>query len=147
MKPKLELPKFDGETKQSVEWINKAKEFFSIHNIKSDEEMIKYASMQLEVQAYNQYMWWKGTTQESTLHWNTFKHIFFKRFEDLKEKDFFVRVTRLQQNGDIDECMDEWEALVTHVPQLTDSQHLQICVQTKTLYQGQIRATKCLNPG
>ena len=31
MKPKLELSKFNGETKRSVAWINKAEEFFSIH--------------------------------------------------------------------------------------------------------------------
>ena len=31
MKPKLELSKFNGETKLSVAWINKAEEFFSIH--------------------------------------------------------------------------------------------------------------------
>ena len=37
MKPKLEFPNFDGETKQSVVWINKVEEFFSIHNIISDE--------------------------------------------------------------------------------------------------------------
>ena len=43
MKSKLELSKFNGETKQRVAWINKAKECFSIHNIISDEETIKYA--------------------------------------------------------------------------------------------------------
>ena len=37
MKPKLELSKFNGDTKRSVAWIKKAKEFFSIHNITTDE--------------------------------------------------------------------------------------------------------------
>ena len=37
MKPKLEFSKFNGDTKQSMAWINKAEEFFSIHNITSDE--------------------------------------------------------------------------------------------------------------
>ena len=41
MKPKLELSKFNGDTKRSVAWINKAEIFFSIHNITVDEEMIK----------------------------------------------------------------------------------------------------------
>ena len=85
MKPKLELSKFNGKTKQSVAWINKEEEFFSIHNITSDEEMIKYASMQLEGRAYNWYMWWKVTTWTTKLNWNTFKNDFFKRFEDLKK--------------------------------------------------------------
>ena len=45
MKPKLELSNFNGDTKWSMAWINKEEEFFSIHNITADEEMIKYASM------------------------------------------------------------------------------------------------------
>ena len=53
MKPKLELSKFDGETKQSVAWINKEEEFFYIHKILFDDEKVKYASMQLEGWAYN----------------------------------------------------------------------------------------------
>ena len=96
MKPKLEFPNFDGETKQSMVWINRAEEIFSIHNVISDEEMIKYASMQLEGRAYNWYMWWKVTTHETMLHWNTFKHKFFKRFEELNEKYFFARIIILQ---------------------------------------------------
>ena len=46
-------PKFDGKTKQSVTWINKAEEFFYIYKALSDDENIKYASMQLEGRAYN----------------------------------------------------------------------------------------------
>ena len=41
-------PKFDGETKQSVTWINKVKELSYINKILSDDEKVKYASMQLE---------------------------------------------------------------------------------------------------
>ena len=48
MIPKLKLPKFDGETKQSVTWIKKAQELFCIYKILSDDEKIKYASMQVE---------------------------------------------------------------------------------------------------
>ena len=84
--------------------------------------------MQLEDQAYNWYMWWKVTTQTTKGKWKTFKNDFFKRFEDLKEKDFFTKLTRLQQKGDVDEYTDEWEALATHMPELTHSQHLQTYV-------------------
>ena len=97
MKPKLELSKFNGDTKKSMAWINKAEELFSIHNIIVDEEMVKYASMQLEDQAYNWYMWWRVTKQKTKRNWKTFKNDFFKRFEDLKEKYFFAKLTRLLQ--------------------------------------------------
>ena len=84
------MSKFNGDTKQSVAWINKAGEFFSIHNITTDEEMIKYSSMQLEDRAYNWYMWWKVTTKTTKRKWKILKNNFFKGFEDLKEKDFFA---------------------------------------------------------
>ena len=128
MKPNLELSKFNGETKLSSVWINKVEEFFSIHNITSDEETIKYTSMQLEDHANNWYMWWKVTTRTTKLNWNTFKSNFFKRFEDLKENYFFAKLTRLQQKCDVDEYTDEWESLATRVPKFTDSQRLQTYV-------------------
>ena len=56
------------------------------------------------------------------------KNDFFKRFEDLKEKDFFAKITKLQQKGDVDEYTDEWEYLATHVLKLIDRQCLQTYV-------------------
>ena len=81
--------------------------------------------MQLEGWVYNWYMWWKVTTRETRINWNTFKHDLFKSFEDLKEKDFFARITRLQQKGNVDEYIDEWEALVTRVLKLIDNKCIQ----------------------
>ena len=81
--------------------------------------------MQLEDWSYNWYMWWNVTTQTTKRKWKMFKNDFFKRFEDLKEKDFFAKLTKLQQKGDIDEYPDEWEALATCVMEIIDSQHLQ----------------------
>ena len=44
------------------------------------------------------------------------------------EKDFFAKITRLQQKGDVEEYTYEWEALAMRVPELTDDQHLQTYV-------------------
>ena len=73
-------------------------------------------------------MWWIVTTRKTMLNWNTFKHDIFKRYEDLKEKDLFANITRLQQKVDVKEYTNEWESLVTHVLELTDSQSLQTYV-------------------
>ena len=116
MKPKLELSKFKGETKQSVAWINKVEEFFCIHKILSNDEKFKCVSMQLEGRAYNWYMWWKKTTNTCAYSWDTFKNDFFKWFKDVTEKDFFEKITRLQQKGDVEEYTYEWEALLSQVP-------------------------------
>ena len=45
---KVELPKYDGDERQCITWINKAEEYLDIHNIHYDDEKIKYASMHLE---------------------------------------------------------------------------------------------------
>ena len=62
------------------------------------------------------------------------KNDFFKRFEYLKEKDFFAKLTRVQQKGNIDEYTNEWESLVTRVLELTNTQCLQTYVYGLKLY-------------
>ena len=44
---KVELPKYNGDERQCIAWINKAEEYLDIHNIHYDDEKIKYASMHL----------------------------------------------------------------------------------------------------
>jgi hypothetical protein len=75
---------------------------------------IRYASMQLEGNAYNWYMWWKKTGY--AISWTKFKNDFFKRFQGIKEEEFFTELMRLQQKGDVDEFTREWETLATRVP-------------------------------
>ena len=48
---KVELPKYDGDERQCIVWINKGEEYLDIHNIHYDREKIKYASMHLEGRA------------------------------------------------------------------------------------------------
>ena len=92
---KLELPKFDGDEKQCIAWINKTEEYFDIHNIQYDSEKIKYAAMQLEGNAYNWYMWWKTTSMVCSFSWNNFKKDLLKSFQGVIERDFFAEITRL----------------------------------------------------
>ena len=70
-------------------------------------------------------MWWKTTTRVCSFNWNTFKNDLLKRFQGVTKKDFFAKITRLQQKGSRDECTCEREALATRVPELTDEQRLQ----------------------
>ena len=50
---------------------------------------------------------------------------YIKRFQGVEEKDFFAKITRLQQKNSVDECTCEWEVLSTWVLELTDDQRLQ----------------------
>jgi len=56
---KLEFSKFNGNEKQGVAWFNKVYEYFEIYGIYNDYEKIRYASMQLEGDVYNSYIWLK----------------------------------------------------------------------------------------
>ena len=57
MRVKFELPKYNGDERQCIAWINKAEEYLDIHNIHYEGEKIKYASMHLEGNTYNWYLW------------------------------------------------------------------------------------------
>ena len=67
--------------------------------------------MQMEGEEYNWYMWWKNMTL--AISWKKLKNAFFKRFQGIKEEEFFSTLTRLQQKGDVDEYTREWETLTT----------------------------------
>ena len=95
------MSKFSGNDEQCVAWLNKEEEYFDIYNITTDIEKVKYASMHLESHAYIWYMWWKGDKFEYT--WNLFKNDFLKRFQGINEDEFFSKLTRLQQKGNVKE--------------------------------------------
>lgn len=50
---KFEMPKFDGNKKNNVAWINKAEEYFEIYDINDDDKKLRHASMKMEGEAYN----------------------------------------------------------------------------------------------
>jgi hypothetical protein len=53
------------------------------------------------------------------ISWTKFKNEFFKRFQGIKEEDFFTELMRLQQKGNVDDFTRDWETLATRVPGLS----------------------------
>jgi len=51
--------------------------------------------MQMQGEVYNWYMWWKKTTH--AISGMKLKNAFFKRFQGVKEEEFFSALTRLQE--------------------------------------------------
>lgn len=123
LRAKVEMPEFDGNKKSNVEWINKAEEYFEIYDINDDDEKLRHASMKMEGEPYNWYMWWKKTTR--IISWRKFKDELFKRFQGVKEEVFFSKVIKLRQKGSVDEYTQEWETLVTRVHGLSESRLIQ----------------------
>ena len=78
---KVELPKYDGDKRECIAWINKAEEYLDIHNIHHNSEKIKYASMHLEASDYNWYLWWKNTARICSYNWVSFRNDLIKIFQ------------------------------------------------------------------
>ena len=68
-------------------------------------------------------MWWKGDKFSYT--WNLFKNDFFNRFQGIKEDEFFTKLTRLQQVGNVEEFTHQWESLCTRVFGFSGKQRLE----------------------
>ena len=53
------------------------------------------------------------------------KMIFFKKFQGILEDEFSRKLTRLQQEGSVEEFTHQWESLSTRVFGLSDKQRLE----------------------
>ena len=52
--------------------------------------------------------------------WDTFKKIFFKQFQDMEEAEIYSNITRLQQEGTVDEYFGNLLVLAIHVQDITE---------------------------
>ena len=64
--------------------------YFDIYNIQSDEDKVKYASMHMELYAYNWYLWWKRDNFSYT--WNMFNNDFLIGFKESEKMIFSVNL-------------------------------------------------------
>ena len=59
------------------------------------------------------------------LHLELVQKWFFNRLQGIKENDFFSKITRLQEVGNVEEFTHQWESLSTRVFGLYDKQRLE----------------------
>ena len=60
----------------------------------------------------------------------SFRNDLIKIFQGVEEKDFFAKITRLQQKNSVNEYTCESEALSTQVPKLSNDQQLQTYIHS-----------------
>ena len=87
MKGKSRDAEIQWKRKNNVAWIKKAEEYFEIYDINDDDEKLRHASLKMEGEAYNWYMWWKKTIH--VISWRKFKDAFFNGFQGVREEEFF----------------------------------------------------------
>lgn len=86
------------------------------------------ASMNMEGLACDWFRWWNIQTTNIFVSWDTFKRDFFKRFQDMEEKDNFAKLIRLQQKGMLEEYTRNTHNPSSRVPELSLNHLIQIYV-------------------
>ena len=127
-KVKFDLPRFDGVNNRDViRWIDQIEKYFEMYNINGDDDKLNVAAMYMDKTACDWFLWRDSTMKGGRLvrDWDTFKKIFFKQFQDMEEAEIYSKLTRLQQEGTVDEYFSNLLALATRVQDI-NKQILQI---------------------
>ena len=99
-----------------------------MYNIYGDGDILNIAAMSMDKTTCDWILWWDLTMNGGRLatDWDTFKKKFFKRFQDMEEARIYNKLTRLQQEGVVDEYFSNLLVLATRVQDITEERLLQI---------------------
>ena len=89
-------------------------------------EKIDFASLHLDKVESDWFLWWHSKSQSR--EWETVRKHFFRRFQNIEEKEVFSKFTRLQQESTMDEFINELHVLATSVIDLSDDHLLQLAI-------------------
>ena len=92
-----------------------------MYNIYGDDDKLNVAAMCMDKTACDRFLWWDSAMKGGRLvrDWDTFKKIFFKWFQDMEEVEIYSKLTRLQQEGTMDEYFTNLLVLATCVQDIT----------------------------
>ncbi|KAK1435415.1 hypothetical protein QVD17_01178 [Tagetes erecta] len=116
---KVKLPEFSGFDPQG--WIRKANLYFDINNT-SDEVRLQLAQLSMIGVAQH---WFTIITQvRPSLSWLDFQSELLQRFSGLEIQNPYEQLATIQQSDSIYDYIDDFEYLLSLVPQLPESQAL-----------------------
>jgi hypothetical protein len=99
-----------------------------MHPLANEVENILMASLYLEGDAYDWFVWWSQRIGGLSVNWKMFKKDLFKIFHVDEEDDIFTKFTLLRQIVTVNEYIHEWEVLTTRVPRLTEEPQLKMYI-------------------
>ena len=88
-----------------------------MYSIYGDDDKLNAATIYMDKTACDWFLWWDSTRKGGRLvrDWDTFKKKFFKCFQDMEEVEIYNKLTRLQQEGTVDEYFSNLLVLATRV--------------------------------
>ena len=86
-------------------------------NIYGDNEKLSVLEMYMDKTTCDWFLWWDSTMKGGSLvrDCNTSKKKKFKQFQDMEEIDLYNKLTRLQQEGTMEEYLRNLLVLATYV--------------------------------
>ena len=118
----LFLPAYDGTPKCTTKaWVEKLDAYFQLNKV-SEIEAIKIAALHLEGEA--QEWWFHGLTTLGHHHitsYSAFTKKLVERFDPRDPEAHFAKLTKLKQEGDLEDYIAEYFQLLVMVSNLTMS--------------------------
>lgn len=91
-----------------------------------EQEKAITTSNNLEVEAYDWFMWWPNKCEARVFNWKNFVEALLKRFHDEEEDGVDERFDHLKQKGIVSEYTHEWEVLAIRQRGFSDEEMLKM---------------------
>jgi hypothetical protein len=116
---KVELPPFDGE--DPVGWITRAETYFEVQGT-SEEVKVRLAKLSMEGTTIHWFNLLRDT--KNNLTWTRLKQALIERYGGRQSDNQFEELKDLQQIGDVEEYIIEYEYISSQVARLPEDQYL-----------------------
>lgn len=115
---KVELPLFSGD--DPAGWIVRAEVYFHVQDTSPE---VKVSLAQLCMEGHTIHFFKSLLDENAELTWDQLKLALVERYGGIGEGDIFEQLASLQQEGSIDEYIQEFERLISQVRHLPDDQY------------------------
>lgn len=139
---KVELPMFNGD--DPAGWIARAEVYFNVQNT-IPEIKVNLAQLCMDGPTIH---FFKGLLEENeTLTWENLKDALLERYGGVSDGNVFEQLSALQQEGTIEEYIEDFERLVAQLPRLPNDQYLGYFVHgLKGKIRGKVRSMIAMGP-